>query len=140
MAVWAYVCRSCDNDPPAAWYVVASVIAEMPPRTRIVRVSVGGQWRCAVVDSTRPQSVEQTLVRDAIASSEDDCPACRDRPAGRERSLNGRGAEAAGLAPEASGVWPRAAPEKPAAASGTVQAAALTCRVGGWSSCSSRWT
>ncbi len=126
MAVWAYVCRSCESDPPAAWYVAASVIAEMPPGTRIVRVKVSGQWRCAVVDSTRRQSVEQMLVRDAIASSDDDCPACRDRPAGRDHSLNGRGAEAADLAPEASGVSPRAAPEKPAAASGTVQAAALT--------------
>jgi hypothetical protein len=86
MAVWAYVCRSCEGEPPAAWYVAASAIAEMPPRTRIVRVKVGGQWRCAVVDRSRAESVEQMLVRDAIASGEDDCPACRERPAGQEAS------------------------------------------------------
>jgi len=127
MAVWAYVCHSCEDDPPARWYASAALLAEMPTPTRIIRVKVGSEWRCAIVeDRDQPVAVEQMLVRDAIVSSEDDCPACRQQLAARVRSAPDAVVEGTRQSPEPGVGSARTASAKLRASSGTVQAAAIS--------------
>jgi hypothetical protein len=125
MAVWAYVCHSCEGDPPATWYVAAAELAAMPPGARIVRVKVGANWRCAVVDREQKVSIDGMLARDVIASSADDCPACRERLAGQTRSAAAVVGAQAGGPVEQEAAPGRAASSSPRAPSRTVQAAAI---------------
>lgn len=125
MAVWAYVCRSCEDDPPQTWYASAVQVAEMATDTRIIRVNVGSEWRCAIVDRDRQVAVEQMLVREAVASTEDDCPACRERLAERARFARDAVEASERQSPERE-VGPERAPSaKLPASSGSVQAAAI---------------
>lgn len=126
MAVWAYVCHPCEGDPAATWYVAAAEVADMPAGARIVRVKVGADWRCAVVDREHEVSIDGMLAHDVIASSADDCPACRERLAGQTRSaaadVGAQGAEP--VEQKAAGAG-QAAPGSPRARARTVQAAAI---------------
>jgi hypothetical protein len=79
MAAWAYACHPC-GDEPVTWYVSQAAVEEMPGDVRIVRVRVGSDWLCAIVDRGRPISVEGLLLRDVIASSAEDCPECAESP------------------------------------------------------------
>ncbi len=80
MAVWACECRSCP--PGETWWVARIRIDEVAATTNVLRVRVGDDWRCAIVDRTRVVDVDQHLVRDAIASDLADCPECAPPPAG----------------------------------------------------------
>jgi hypothetical protein len=93
MAEWAYACHSCEDDPPSSWYASVAQLDELPAGTRIVRIKVGSQWRCATVDRARRVAVEHMLIRLAIASSEADCPVCREHLAETERSVPDIGAQ-----------------------------------------------
>lgn len=75
MASWAYLCHFCGERGGSA-FVSKELIDEMPPAVRVVRVKIEDEWCGAVVDRTRPLAVEGMLLRNAIASSEDDCPEC----------------------------------------------------------------
>jgi len=125
MAAWAYLCRSCEDDPPATWYAAASLVAEMPAQVRIIRVKVGSEWRCAIVEREQPVAVEQMLVREAIASSADECPGCRRRLAARAGPASDAIEEDGRPAPELQAHSTVAASAKPRTSSGTVQAAAI---------------
>lgn len=76
MAEWAYACRACDDPREPTWFVSAMQIAELPAEIGILRVKVGDEWRCAVVDRSRQVAVDGQLLRDACASDAEDCPAC----------------------------------------------------------------
>ncbi len=123
MAVWAYVCHSCEGDPPATWYVAAADVSDMPAGARIVRVQVGSDWRCAVVDRDQKVSVDGMLARDVIASSADDCPACRERLARQTRSAST--VVEAQVSPPVEAAAGQAARGNPRTPSRTVQAAAI---------------
>ncbi len=75
MAAWAYECQPADPslDP---WLVACLAVDAMPANTRIVRVRVGKDWQCAVVDKTRKIESAGDLLRDVVASDEADCPEC----------------------------------------------------------------
>lgn len=121
MATWAYACIPCEERGDVVWYVGAAPAAEWPPETRLVRVRVGSEWACAVIDRSRRVSVEQQLLRDAIPAEEADCPECR-----RHRR--------AATAPAAAAVASDAAP--PGARGGAsgrrVQAAAISMQGRQW--------
>lgn len=137
MSVWAYACRACQGDPAAVWYAPAAVVAEMPPDVRVLRVRVGSDWHCARVDRDHPVAVEQVLLRDVVASSADDCPACAGEPAAAGRPDQAPAPEPAaqGQAAAPPAQPPAAAPGPAAAARGAadgggtvVQAAAISVR------------
>ncbi|MDP1692797.1 MAG: hypothetical protein Q8L49_12755 [Burkholderiaceae bacterium] len=79
MAVWAYECKSCPAG--SVWWVARSRIDELQLASNVLRVKVGKDWRCAVVDRTHAVEVESQLLREAVASDVDDCPDCAPRPA-----------------------------------------------------------
>lgn len=108
MAVWAYPCMVCGGSAEE-FFIPVGALAEMPPDTRIVRIRLGNQWRCATVDRRRKLSVEQMLIREAVASNEADCPECKpvsehvlasegERPAERAGMSAGRTVQAAAIA------------------------------------------
>lgn len=103
MAVWAYECRPCAGS--GSWWVARERVDAWPPDVNVLRMKVGAEWRCAVVDRTRAVAVEAQLLREAVASDAADCPECAD------------------AAPQAEAA-PEAAP--PVAARGSVQAAAIS--------------
>jgi hypothetical protein len=107
MAVWAYECRPCAGS--GVWWVARERVDAWPPDVNVLRMKVGAEWRCAVVDRTRAVAVEAQLLREAVASDVSHCTECAEAdPQAR-------------IAPEAA---PESAP--PAVASGAVQAAAIT--------------
>lgn len=78
MAVWAYECRSCP--PGHTWWVARTRTDEVASTTNVLRVQVGTEWRCAIVDRSQVVEVEQQLLREAIPSDPVDCPDCVARP------------------------------------------------------------
>jgi len=118
MAAWAYACHRCGGEP-ATWYVPQATVDEMPHDVRVVRVQVGSEWLCAVVDRSRRVSVEGLLLREAIASNAADCPECAEAVSAAEAGHGGqRVASAAQDADESA-----TAATQPASA---VQAAAIS--------------
>ena len=79
MAVWAYECRSCP--PGSTWWVARMRIDEVAPATNVLRVKVGKEWRCAIVDRRQAVEIEEQLLREAIPSDPVDCPECAAQPA-----------------------------------------------------------
>ncbi len=75
MAVWAYPCRLA-SDRETTYFVSQLDLDDLHPSVRIVRLRVGTNWLCATVDRTRRVQVESLLLREFIASDEDDCPEC----------------------------------------------------------------
>ena len=77
MSAWAYRCHPC-VEGEAAWFVSKLDVEQLGPNVRIVRVRVGGDWNCALLDRTQPVVVEDQLLRSVIASDEADCPECAE--------------------------------------------------------------
>src|SRR5690606_25022974 len=75
MAEWAYACRQPGKDQDVL-YISAMAISDLPAEQLVVRVKVGAEWRCAVIDRSRRLEVASQLIRPVIASSLDDCPQC----------------------------------------------------------------
>jgi hypothetical protein len=75
MSAWAYRCHPC-VEGEAGWFVSQLDVEQLAPDVRIVRVRVGRNWTCALLDRTQPVVVEDQLLRDVIASNEADCPEC----------------------------------------------------------------
>ena len=78
MAVWAYQCRSCP--PGQMWWVGRTRTDEVAPTTNVLRVQVGSEWLCAIVDRSEAIAVDEQLVREAIPSDRSDCPECVSQP------------------------------------------------------------
>ena len=78
MAVWAYECRSCP--PGQTWWVGRTQTDDVAPVTNVLRVKVGDEWLCAIVDRSQAVAVDAQLVRDAVASDRSDCPGCVAQP------------------------------------------------------------
>jgi hypothetical protein len=49
---------------------------EVASTTNLLRVKVGNEWRCAIVDRSHMAEVEQQLLREAIPSDPAECPDC----------------------------------------------------------------
>lgn len=62
MAVWAYECRPCAGK--GVWFVSRATVMEMPADVRLLRLKVGTEWRCAVVDRSRVVEVDDMLIAD----------------------------------------------------------------------------
>jgi hypothetical protein len=77
MSAWAYRCHSPDEDE-AEWFVSRLDVQGLVPDVRIVRVRVGQDWKCALLDRRETLVVESQLLRDVIASDEADCPQCAE--------------------------------------------------------------
>lgn len=86
MAAWAYECRPADPslDP---WLVACQTVDAMPAGTRIVRVQVGQDWLCAVVDKRQRIEAQGSLLREVVASDEADCPECAARAEPRQPAV-----------------------------------------------------
>jgi len=54
---------------------------EVAPTTNVLRVKVGKEWRCAIVDRRQAVEIEEQLLREAIPSDLVDCPDCAPQPA-----------------------------------------------------------
>ena len=67
MSAWAYRCHPC-VEGEADWFVSQLDVEQLGPDVRIVRVRVGGEWKCALLDRTQPVVVENQLLRDVIAA------------------------------------------------------------------------
>jgi len=78
MSAWAYRCHPC-AEGEADWFVSQWDVEELGPNVRIVRVRVGRDWKCALLDCSQTVVVEDQLLRDVIASDEADCPQCGER-------------------------------------------------------------
>ena len=79
MTVRAFECRPPGNAKTLG-FVALTAVEALAPGTRIVRVRVGSQWLCALLDRSRVVEVEGMLLRDAVASDEQDCPECASQP------------------------------------------------------------
>lgn len=77
MSAWAYRCHPC-VEGEADWFVSQLDAEQLGLDVRIVRVRVGRDWKCAVLDRTQAVVVENQLLRDVIASDEVDCPPCAE--------------------------------------------------------------
>ena len=75
MSSWSYRCHPC-VEGESDWFVSQLDVEQLGPNVRIVRVRVGRDWKCALLDRTQPVVVENQLLRDVIASDEADCPEC----------------------------------------------------------------
>ena len=84
MAVWAYECRSCP--PGRTWWVGRTQTDDVAPATNLLRVKVGDEWLCAIVDRSQAVAVDAQLVRDAIPSDRSDCPDCLAQSAAEHAS------------------------------------------------------
>ena len=73
MTVRAFECRA-PGTGQVLGYVALTRVEELTPGTRIVRLRFGTDWRCALLDRSRIVEVEGMLLRDAVASDEQDCP------------------------------------------------------------------
>lgn len=78
MSAWAYRCHPCAEDGPD-WFVSQLDVEQLGPDVRIVRVRVGHDWKCALLDRGQSVVVEDQLLRSVIASDEADCPECAER-------------------------------------------------------------
>jgi len=78
MAVWAYECRSCP--PGHTWWVERTRTDEVASATNVLRVKVGAEWMCAIVDRSRTVAIEDQLIREVIGSDAADCPECAPQP------------------------------------------------------------
>ena len=77
MSVWAYACKPCGDEPSGTiWYVTVSDCEKLPAAANVVRVKVGNEWRCALIDRTKRVEVEGLLVRSCAAAETGDCPQC----------------------------------------------------------------
>ncbi len=130
MSAWAYRCHPC-VEGEADWFVSQLDVDGLAPDVRIVRVRVGQDWKCALLDRTQTVAVESQLLRDVIASDEADCPQCAEMLAATTSTpIAGatRSAPAAGSAddsPDMDRASPRAAIRTHAK---KVQAAAISLR------------
>ncbi len=79
MTVRAFACCS-PHTGQVLGYVDSSRVGDWPPQTRVVRLRVGTDWPCALLDRSRVVEVEGMLLRDAVASDERDCPECAAQP------------------------------------------------------------
>lgn len=124
MATWAYECRACGSDE--VWLVSRQAVDEVLGTARIVRVKTGEGWQCAVIDRSQPVAVEAMLLREVVASDEDDCPECTASRAGAAAD----GAQPMATQPVSAEHTPSASPgvaPKPAESAGpAVQAAAIS--------------
>lgn len=114
MATWAYSCRPCVGE--GEWMVARAQVDPLPPEVTLLRVKVGGDWRCARVDRRQPVAVDAMLLREAEACDLADCPECAP-PMVAEQAPAPEHAEPA--------TTPAAAPEPDAAAT-QVHAAAIS--------------
>jgi hypothetical protein len=80
MTVRAFECRA-PRTGQVIGFVSLSRLEDWSPEVRIVRLRVGADWRCALLDRSRVVEVDGMLLRDAVASDERDCPECAPRPA-----------------------------------------------------------
>ena len=98
MSAFAFRCPPCSEGAPD-WFVSQLDVERLGPDVRIVRVRVGRDWQCAVLDRQQTVVVEDQLLRSVIASDEADCPECAEwlaaasssttaSPAGYEASAN----------------------------------------------------
>ena len=69
MSAWAHRCYSPDEGE-ADWFVSQLDVEELGPDVRIVRVKVGADWKCGLLDRTQTVTVESQLLREVIASDE----------------------------------------------------------------------
>jgi hypothetical protein len=74
MAAWAYECRPCTGS--GVWWVARELVDAWPVDVCLLRVKVGAEWRCAVVDRGRAMAVEAQLLREAVTSDASGCPEC----------------------------------------------------------------
>lgn len=75
MSAWAYRCHPPEKDS-TEWFVSQLDAEKLSPDVRIVRVKVGADWKCAMLDRTQTVTVENQLLREVIASNEEECPRC----------------------------------------------------------------
>ena len=130
MSAWAYRCHPCVAGD-ADWFVSKLDVEQLGTNVRIVRVRVGGEWKCALLDRTQPVVVEDQLLRTVIASDEADCPECAELLAAAVSTpIAGvtKSAPSAGSA----GDWPGSQPASPHGESRKhpvkMQAAAISLR------------
>lgn len=74
MSTWAYSCRPCVGE--GEWMVAKAQVDPLPPDVTVLRVKVGGDWRCARVDRRHPVAVDAMLLREAEVGDPADCPDC----------------------------------------------------------------
>jgi hypothetical protein len=77
MSAWAYRCHPPDEGS-TDWFVSQLDAEKLSTDVRIVRVKVGADWKCALLDRTQTVTVENQLLREVIASNEEDCPQCAE--------------------------------------------------------------
>ena len=77
MSAWAYRCHPC-VEGEADWFVSQLDVERLGPDVQIVRVRVGRDWKCALLDRTQAVVVDNQLLRDVIVSDEADCPECAE--------------------------------------------------------------
>lgn len=85
MSTWAYRCRPC-AEGQADWFVAALDVERLPADVKIVRVKVGSEWKCALLDRSQRATVQESLLRSVIASDEVDCPECAEMLATAEEA------------------------------------------------------
>ena len=79
MAVWAYACRPCrGEDENTLWYVDMLDVDELSPDVSVVRVKVGPNWRCALLDRSQRVEVERMLTRRVTGTDARNCSECED--------------------------------------------------------------
>ncbi len=101
MSAWAYRCHSPDEDE-IDWFVSQLDVEKLSPDVCIVRVKVGADWKCALLDRTQTVTVENHLLRDVIASNEEDCPQCAEMLAVRASAVPADATESSPIAGEGS--------------------------------------
>jgi len=77
MSAWAYRCHPC-VEGEADWFVSQLDVERLGPDVQIVRLRVGRDWKCALLDRTQAVVVDNQLLRDVIVSDEADCPECAE--------------------------------------------------------------
>ena len=77
MSAWAYRCHPC-VEGEADWFISQLDVERLGPDVQIVRVRVGRDWKCALLDRTQAVVVDNQLLRNVIVSDEADCPECAE--------------------------------------------------------------
>ena len=77
MSAWAYRCHPC-VEGEADWFVSQLDVERLGPDVQIVRVRVGRDWKCPLLDRTQAVVVDNQLLRNVIVSDEADCPECAE--------------------------------------------------------------
>ena len=131
MSAWAYRCHSPDEGE-AEWFVSQLDVERLNPGVRIVRVRVGQDWKCALLDRRETLVVESQLLRDVIASDEADCPQCAELLAAATPVLRTDATEspptAGGCSSDNSPALEAPSPRQSRKHGVTVQAAAISLR------------